>query len=183
MATSTPRTMTIEEFEALEEPGHFDLIEGELIEMAAGTRHAIISSVIDRTIGNFAEAHQLGFTFTADPTFVLSVEGRTAVRPDVAFVRRDRVLALEDPDKIFPAAPDLAVEVVSPTDCAIHVNAKVRAYLEAGTQLVWVIYPEKRTATVFSQNSPTVFLGEGDALDGGNVLPGFSLPLARVFEI
>jgi Uma2 family endonuclease len=183
MAATTPRTMTIEEFEALDEPGHFDLIKGELIEMAAGTIHGIVASAIDRAIGNFADSRKLGFTLTADPTFVLSVEGRTAVRPDVAFVRRERLLALADPTKIFPAAPDLAVEVVSPTDRSTDVTAKVQAYLEAGTPLVWVVDPEKHTAAGYRPGAPTLFLSESDSLDGGDVLPGFSLPLAGLFEI
>ena len=82
----------------------------------------------------------------------------------------------------MPFAPDIAVDIFSSEDRASDMNAKVQAYLEAGTPLVWVVDPERRTAAVYRPGAATLFLSEGDALDGGDVLPGFSMPLARVFE-
>lgn len=78
--------------------------------------------------------------------------------------------------------PDLAVEVLSPTDRLSEALAKVAMYLEAGVSLVWLIDPRKRTATVFRQNELPETMGEDDALDGEEVLPGFTLPLAVLFS-
>ncbi|MGH2599944.1 MAG: Uma2 family endonuclease [Dehalococcoidia bacterium] len=101
---------------------------------------------------------------------------RHGARADVWFVRADRVPA-GAADEFFPGSPDLAVEVLSPSDRFGPVVQKARDYLAAGTRLVWVIDPKGRTAAVFHADGSARLLGEEDTLDGEDVLPGFSMTL------
>jgi Uma2 family endonuclease len=100
--------------------------------------------------------------------------------PDVWFVRADRVPADGIPVSFWPGAPDLAIEVLSPTDRVGAVLRKVREYLDAGVRLVWVIDPEARTAGVFRPGRTEHFIDDDRILDGEDVLPGFTLPLREV---
>jgi Uma2 family endonuclease len=183
MATAAPRTMTIEEFSEFEGDTPCDLIDGELVEMAAGARHGMIASAINIRIGIYLLEHIIGRTFMAETTFVLSVTGRTAVRPDAAFLRNERIPPPSELSNDVPYAPDLAVEVVSPSDRASAVNRKVQAYLEAGTLLVWVVDPIRQTVLSYSIDGRVRFYGATDTLDGGEVLPGFALPLTELFDL
>jgi Uma2 family endonuclease len=79
-------------------------------------------------------------------------------------------------------APDLAVEVVSPSDLATDLDRKLVEYVEAGVSLVWVVYPETRRAFVFSSATEVRILSASDELDGGAVIPGFRLALTRLFD-
>jgi Uma2 family endonuclease len=105
-------------------------------------------------------------------------------RPDVAFVARDRwplpAVPTEDPAAL-ETVPNLAVEVISPTNTAAGVFAKMQEYFEAGVQLVWVIYPLQRSIQVFESPKESRVLREGDELDGGVVLPGFRLSVSELF--
>jgi Uma2 family endonuclease len=100
--------------------------------------------------------------------------------PDVGFVAKERLTG-PIPDKYFPFAPDLAVEVVSPSDTAQDIREKVLDFLKAGTRLVWVVYPESKTVDVYRPDGVQVVEING-TLDGGDVLPGFRLALRAVFE-
>jgi Uma2 family endonuclease len=183
MATAAPRTMTIEEFSEFEGDSPCDLIDGELVEMAAGGLHGMIALTIGSALLSFVRPRHLGAVMVSETTFILSVPRQNAVRPDVAYLRSERVPPMPEFSNEIPYAPDLAVEVVSPSDRASAVNAKVEAYMDANTRLVWVVDPIKRTVTAFSPNKPTRFYRDGQTLDGGEVLPGFALPLAELFEL
>ncbi|MGE0544684.1 MAG: Uma2 family endonuclease [Dehalococcoidia bacterium] len=102
------------------------------------------------------------------------VASSTVRAPDVWFVRAERVPE-EALDEFFPGGPDLAIEVLSPSDRFAAVVEKARDYLAAGTRLVWVIDPKGRTAAVFYPDGAARLLSEDDALEGGDVLPGFTV--------
>jgi Uma2 family endonuclease len=104
------------------------------------------------------------------------------VRPDVAFVQSDRLPPAEERDRICRFAPDLAVEVVSPTDRYVEVMEKVELYLAAGTRLVWLVEPGRRTVTVYAPGHEPHTLTDEDELDGGDVLPEFRLSVANIFR-
>jgi Uma2 family endonuclease len=107
-------------------------------------------------------------------------DDRATVRsPDAAFVRRERLPELSD--HFVPVAPDLAVEVLSPSDRMADALGKVAMYLQAGVQLVWLVDPAARVVTVFRPDGPPKILGQSDALDGGDLLPGLTIPLAEIF--
>lgn len=161
-----------------------ELSEGEMIILSpAGGNHGIIALRLGRIIGDFVDAHHLGLVFGAETGFVLDTPtgGAYTLRaPGVAYVSHARLPA-GAPDRYVPLAPDLAVEVVFPNDRADEVNRKLLDYLRYNTRLVWLVYPATRTIVVHDGAAARV-LTEADVLDGGGVLPGFSLPVKRVFE-
>jgi Uma2 family endonuclease len=101
--------------------------------------------------------------------------------PDVAFVSTQR-LGAEDQAGFFDGPPDLAVEVVSPNDRAYEVAEKTRHWLDAGARAVWVVWPDTRSVTVHYPGRDPIILHEGDTLDGGDVVPGFTCDVAAIFE-
>ncbi len=158
-----------------------ELIEGAIIEMSpAGDRHGLLANWTAYILTGFVETHDLGEVNAAETGFVLSDEPPTVVAPDVSFISKERLLPLTG--KFYPIPPDLAVEVVSPNDSAPEVRRKVDLYLQAGTRLVWVIYPEGRLIDVYRPAAPTLTLRGEEVLDGGDVLPGFAVPVSRVFR-
>jgi Uma2 family endonuclease len=157
-----------------------ELVRGMLVvREPAGGRHGRVANELSRVIGNHVHAHALGAVYAAETGFTLARRPDTVRAPDVAFVRRDRV---PDPEPVgFPElAPDLAVEGLSPGDRPGDTLSKVADWLSAGTRLVWVIDPERRLARIYRQaGSETIVTADG-ALDGEDVLPGFSCPLGSI---
>jgi Uma2 family endonuclease len=101
--------------------------------------------------------------------------------PDVAFLRADRCTQ-EGPDDYLKGAPDLAVEVVSPSDTARYITRKVAQYLRHGGHTVWVVYPEAEEVHVFEASGSHRVLRAGQLLEAPELLPGFSVPLERLFQ-
>ncbi|MEZ4521335.1 MAG: Uma2 family endonuclease [Thermomicrobiales bacterium] len=175
--------MSIEEFAEISEPGRFDLIRGELVNMPpAGGIHGEVAFEIGRLIGNFVVEHKLGRCYAAETGFVLNEEDATVLAPDVAFLEASHVPPRDERHRFVPAVPDLVVEVVSPSDRIIDVNDKVTTYLDAGVRLAWVVEPVRQRVTVYTSDRRARLLIEGESLDGGDVLPGFQLPLADIFR-
>jgi Uma2 family endonuclease len=102
--------------------------------------------------------------------------------PDTSFVRAERLPEGDYPEGFLEHPPDIAVEVVSPSDRMADVNAKVDEYIRSGTALVWVVEPRRRTVTVYRPDLSVQLLVEDDVLDGGDVLPGFNLPVSSIFR-
>lgn len=178
------RFVTAEEFEAMTDlpPGRYDLVRGEIIQMSpAGWKHGKVALRVGQLLGNFLEREQLGDAYGAETGFVLSVEPPIVLAPDAAFVRKDRLHLVQREEGFFPGYPDLAVEIISPSDRPTPVMTKVFEYLEAGTPLVWVVDPEDQTVMVFDHLGSGRKLVPGDTLDGGDVLPGFSVPVEHLF--
>jgi len=160
----------------------YELVRGELLTMApAGSEHGFIGMRLGIRLGTFVEARQLGYVFNADTGFLISRDPDTVRAPDTSFVSQSRVPATGLPKKFFPGAPDLAVEVISPSDTLEEVEEKVADWLTAGTRLVWVVNPRRKTVTVYRTEDAAQILRATDQLDGGDVLPGFRCPVAEVF--
>ena len=162
------------------EPGkRFELVQGVLIEMSpVGGLHGIIALKIGSLLLAHVEHNRLGVV-TVETGYILENAPQTVRAPDVGFVRHERMPQPFGP-RYIPIAPDLAVEVVSPGDAASEVEAKVLDYLRAGVALVWVIYPD--THTVMAHTAGDVQRrGPGDTLDGGAVLPGFTVSVSAIF--
>jgi Uma2 family endonuclease len=183
MATITT-AMTAEELELLPDDGHrYELVRGVLKRMApASFRPSNVAGRIAVRVGAYAEAHGLGEITVADGGYVLERGPDTVRAPDVAFVRAERVPTAEEQEHYARLAPDLAVEVVSPSDRMSDVEEKVEQYLATGVPLVWVFHPRRRNVTVRRSGRAPLVLGEGDTLDGEEILPGFRLPIADVFR-
>jgi Uma2 family endonuclease len=169
----------------------FDLREGVLYEMPpAGWLHGDVTLEFAVYIRLFARMHQLGRVTTAETGFTLhkNPNGKdTVLAPDIGFIAAARIPA-QLPDGYVPFAPDLAVEVISPSNTAEEISSKVELYLRYGTRLVWVLYPREQRIHVFRSSGQTgqatvTFLGIDDTLDGEDVLPGFSLRIADLFTL
>lgn len=177
--------LTFEAFEAmlpmLDPKRRYELQNGVLIEVGGSSRnHTVIGALIIRLIGNYVEEQGLGGDVSsADGTFRLTPHDTSI--PDVAYVRPDKVALLVEDTVFYPFAPDLAVEIRSPSQSKREMNALAVMYLNAGTQLVWIVDPNLQMVTVYNaDNSRVVLTGEAE-LDGGAVLRGFKLPLKRIF--
>jgi Uma2 family endonuclease len=160
----------------------YELVDCTLVEKPMGLSESMIAGQILRKIGNFAEEHDLGMPSAPDGTVRLL---RGLVRaPDVAFFCWDKLPGRLLPSKSIPdLAPDLAVEVLSESNTRQEMQRKLREYFLAGVRLVWMIDPGRRQAEVYTApDAPAATLGEGQALEGGDVLPGFMLPLAELFS-
>ena len=171
---------TVEELEHLD--GDFELDEGVLVPMDPPMPlHGLLVARIAARLLKHAEAGNLGNVLCGDAGFVLRRRPDTLRGIDVAFVRTERARGMAY-DRYPEWAPDLAVEVMSPGDRTGQVLRKVSQLLEAGCSVVWVIHPSRRRVTVYQGDDVRV-LGETDTLDGGDVLPGFSWPLASLFDL
>jgi Uma2 family endonuclease len=175
------RSITIQEFERMALDGRWELIDGEPVE---STPSADESSSIGATIIGLLWSHVrpygLGRLYSSDGGFVLFPDRQTVRVPDAAFVRADR-MPQGKARKSFPRlAPDLVVEVLSPSDRASEVVAKLEMYQEAGVPLIWLVDPDAMTVTVIAAGKSTIVLQASDTLDGSDVLPGFSVPVAEI---
>ena len=173
--------------EIVENPEYGDynveLVEGELVEMSKPTGlHGQITMLLSLKIGNYVVGKGLGVVTAADTGFILerNPDGRDTVRGlDIAFISSARVPDVL-PDQLVDVAPDLAVEVISPSNEAADIHRKIRQLLAAGTTLVWIVYPTTRTVEVHSHSGAATLEGD-DALSGGDVLPGFEVPVREIF--
>ncbi len=183
MAQET-RSVTAEELFRMPDDGFkYELVAGGLRKMTpAGGLHGVIGMRLGAAIVTHVETHHLGVVFAADTGFKLESDPDTVRAPDVAFVRRARIPAGGVPIKYWEGAPDLAVEVLSPNDVRSEIEEKIAQYLQAGVQGVWFVEPLPRRVTVYRANAPPLVLGEADTLHGGELLPGFQYPLARLFS-
>ena len=174
-------------WELAHQPGsenHYELIEGELLTMSPpGGLHGELAYMIARYIGNFIEEHGLG-TVTVE-TGYHPPEGRhILLSPDVAFLSSAK-MSRPLPEKYIPVMPDLAIEILSPTDTLRQARRKAALYLRHGTQLVWIVLPaEKGVDVCRSVDGPRLnieFVGQESSLSGEQVLPGFELKLELLF--
>lgn len=191
MATpvATERLLTVEEFEELpaayDEHGNelaYELVDGQLVAVTPpAPEHGIVALRLGARLLAFVEAHALGWVWV-EGGVVLRRAPDTVRGPDVAYVRSDRLGSRSEARQFFAGAPDLAAEVVSPSDRATEVFTKVQEYLAAGTRLVWVLEPTTRSVTAYTPGGAAHLHLPGAALDGGDVLPGFTVPVAELFD-
>lgn len=162
-------------------PGRCELLQGELVMMTpAGYEHARLVSRIDTRLAFFVERHALGEVLSGEGGFQIGWNPDTVRAPDVAFIGSQRIPRNRTPG-FFQGAPDLAVEVVSPGDRAAEVVAKARMWLDAGCRAVWVVDPGTQSIAVYRTCQEAEVLRRGDKLHGGEVLPGFTIPVAELF--
>ncbi len=161
---------------------HLELVRGVPVEMSpTGEAHGVIALWLGSLILQYVEQHNLGQATGAESGFILARDPDTVRAPDIAFIAQAR-LTEPTTDRYFPGPPDLAVEIVSPNDTAAQVQQKVMDYLAAGTRLVWVVYPATRSISVHHPDRTGRTVQGEDTLDGGDVLPGFRLPVSDVFK-
>jgi len=173
------KVMTADELLAMPDDGaRHELIDGDLITMSpSGATHSNIALFIGGHLIAYVRAQKLGEAYGADGGFVISRNPDTVLSPDASFVKKERFVKSDD---FFPGYPDLAVEVISPSDRYMDVEAKVARYLQAGTSRVIVVNPRNQTAKITTTEGSTIVTIDG-ALTGGDVVPGWSLPLRDIF--
>ncbi len=167
---------------AADDSKRYELDRGVLIEMApTGETHGILVNEIAYVITTFVRAGNWGRVTAAETGFLLSENPAIVRAPDIAFTSRDRLQPRTD--KYPRVAPDLAVEVISPGDSQPEIHEKVVEYFRAGTRLVWVVYPRSRAIYVYHAPTQITVLGVEDTLDGGDVLPGFTVKIGNLFAV
>ncbi|HEY3108799.1 MAG TPA: Uma2 family endonuclease [Chloroflexota bacterium] len=179
----TTRLLTADDLLALPDDGwRYELRAGRLLrEPPAGGEHGALGVEALYLLKHHIRQHRLGKLYSADTGFVLARDPDTVRAPDIAFVRADRALSGPDARGFLPQAPDLAVEIVSPSERPSSTRARVEDYLRAGTRLVWVIYPTTRSVTVHRLDGSVSELREGGTLSGEEVVPGFACAVADLF--
>lgn len=183
METTRVQRITAEELLRLPDDGfRYELVEGELKRMTpAGFRHGAIVMNLSRPLAEYVASNRLGLVAGAETGFKLKANPDTVRAPDIAFVSRERVEVEGVPDTFWPGPPDLAVEVLSPSDTVYDVEDKVATWLAFGTRLVWVVHPKRRVVIVHRQGEPDATLSEADSLEGVDVVPGFRCRVEEIF--
>lgn len=187
MGSTDTKLMTADELLAL--PNYVDgsdrryeLIRGELRTVSpTKPLHGVICGRLTVKVGNFVEEHELGEVFGAETVFRVQTDPDSLIATDMAFVSKERLATAETLEEFFPFAPDLAVEVLSPSNTVSEIDEKIALYFAAGSRAVWIFNPMRRTVAVYRSPFDVRILGEQDMLDGSEVLPEFTLNLSRLF--
>lgn len=159
----------------------FELVDGTLVEKAVGYREALLTVRLSGSIYSFVKAHRLGVV--TGPDGAVRLFRGTVRAPDLAFVSWKKLPNRKIPIEPIPhLAPDLAIEALSKGNTKKEMARKRREYFRAGVQVVWEIDPAKRQAVIYTSPKEAQVLDEEESLDGGDVLPGFSLPLGDLFS-
>ena len=159
-----------------------ELIRGVLCEtMSTGQEHGEIAANLTIALGTFVKPRKLGRITTSDAGVRLERDPDTVREPDVAYFSAERMPPGVRVTGYSETVPDLVVEVASPSDSRREVNDKARMWVSYGVRLVWVVHPDTRTVDVHRPGEAVATLGEDDALDGLDALPGFTCPVSDVF--
>ena len=180
----TGATLTLDEYERLpDEDGHTqELAAGRLVrEPRPGARHGVIVGDLFRALDSFVRDRDLG-RVVIETGFLLVEVPPTVRGPDIAFISAERLPAGPVPEGFWRLAPDLAVEVVSPSDSAAGIQEKVLQYLDAGTRAVWVVQPRTRTVEVWRPGADVRIVRDEESLEGDDVLPGWRSEVKSLFD-
>ena len=185
MPVATPskkKAWTDEQLEALSKDGHkYELLDGKLIMSPVHASHGMICTRLILLLGPFIHRQKLGEIYDSSTGFRLSND--IVLSPDIAFVGKARLKKiLIAPEKFLYGAPDLGVEVLSPSDRLREVHRKLDRYFEFGTRLVWWVDWTKEQVHIYTPDSIEALTRANDILTGGEVLPGFKCRLSRIFR-
>ena len=180
---ATTKLITAEELFEMGDIGRCELLYGELVMMSpAGAEHGLVAARFVRYLSEFVDEHELGVVLSSETGFTIENDPDLVRAPDASFVKRDRIGAAL-PRTYIKGVPDLAVEVVSPGDSRREVAEKVNMWLAHGTQVVWVADARSKTLAIHRVGQTPVTLRLGDEVRDESLLPGFVLPLAKVFRL
>lgn len=182
MVTTLTKRWTYDDLDDLPE-GRVEVLNGVLRELpVSGSQHSSLAFIIGSAILQFVRPRGLGTVTGADGAIIFSRDPLVVLIPDVAFI--SKATLPEATPRIPEVVPDLVVEVVSPNDRMHEVDAKIAMYQEYGVPLVWVVLPNRSVVRVYNlaERGVSRDVGIGDALDGGEALPGFRLPVAEIFD-
>jgi Uma2 family endonuclease len=182
MATQVSTLITAEEFAALGDIGPAELIHGKVVRLTAPKpKHGRIAMRLGSLLDDFVHRNKLGEVYAAETGFLLERDPDLIRCPDVSFVRAEAAHG-HDENEYYGHSPDLAVEVLSPSDRPEKVKEKIQAWLECGARSVWVVDPETKTITVHRPAAPPRISSADEAFRDEAVLPGFAIePLGGLF--
>jgi Uma2 family endonuclease len=167
---------------ALPDDGNkYELVDGELVVSNSGLEHGYIGVILASALYSFVISRKLGVVLDSSTAFTMKTGNKRS--PDVSFLSKNRLQGLKKLPKGFgQGAPDLAVEILSPSNTTAEIHSKIVEYLENGTKLIWVINPEEEYVLVYkSRPSPDRLLSSVDILSGEETLPDFSFAVADLF--
>jgi len=160
-------------------PGKYELVEGELVVVAAGREHEDVILALNLVLTNFVIAHGLGRVYQASLGYWM--RNGNFRSPDISFVSKDRLDSMtRDPKGFLHGAPDLAIEILSPSNTVKAMMKKALEYFESGSRLVWIVSPEDTSVTVLRPDGTESVIT--DTLTGEDVVPGFSVEVSEVFK-
>lgn len=175
--------LSLEEFQRMPDEHEYriELVRGRIVrEPRPGAQHGVLVEELIWRLSSHVRGQGIGRVVTKTG-FLLSVEPPTVRGPDLAFIATESIPSQGIPTGFWPMAPDLAVEVVSPSNTNAEIGEKVLEYLASGTRLVWVVDPATRSVGVYRSRLEIRLLTEGDILDGGDVLPELRIPVSDLF--
>ena len=187
IATIAPvrEVWTEEALQSLPEDGFIhEVVDGELVMSPKNNfDHGNICAALLTALRTFAQKHRLGVVLDSSAGYWMA--NRNCRAPDISFVPKARLLALgfsPRARKFFPGAPDLAVEVLSPSNSRAEIDARLRDFFASGTQVAWIINPENECVEVCHSLTDRQLIGPGGDRDGEDLLPGFRYPIADLFK-
>jgi len=183
MSATLTKPVTAAELLEMQDDGHrYELVKGELrMAPPPGSEHGEVTMNLAGPLYQHVKKNNLGVVYAAETGFKLESNPDTVRAPDIAFVRIERVQETGRLAGYMSGAPDLAVEVLSPSDRVSRVEEKVAEWLEGGARMVWVVSPKLHTVTVYRSLTDIVTITEKDKLDGADVVPGFQMNVAEIF--
>ncbi len=177
------KAWTEADLEALPDNGYnHELVNGELVmSPKSNCQHSDICAQLLAALSTHARAHQLGTVWDSSTGFWM--RNRNCRAPDVSFVSKARLKGFKRSERRFyPGAPDLAVEVLAPSDTPAEITARLEDFFDSGTELAWIIHPEAQFVEVCHSPTDRHILGPGAFLEGEQLLPGFQFPIADLFK-
>lgn len=183
MISTEQKVWTDEAFMALPKDGHrYELVNGELVDSgSAGMEHGYIACIVVALLAIYVRNYKLGTVCDSSTAFALKNGNKRS--PDVSFVPKERLKGLKRPPRgFFQGSPDLAVEILSPSNTVEEIHTKIVEYFENDTRLVWVIHPDEKYVLVYHTPEPDWLLRPQNSLEGGAIVPGFSMSVAELFE-
>ena len=179
---SGKKVWTDEDFMALpDQGGCYELVDGEVVDVGnSGMEHGNIGTFLGGAIEFYVRSQKLGVTCDSSTAFTMKSGNKRS--PDISFVSKAKLKGLKRlPKGFLEGAPDLAVEVISPNNTFEEIHQKLVEYFDNDCRLVWVINPDEQSVLVYRQPQPDKLLKLADSLDGEDVIPGFTLPIAELF--
>lgn len=182
MTITSEKIWTDEEFMALPDDGNrYEIVNGELVIMAnSGMEHGYLATILTRSLANHIFTEKLGVLCDSSTAFKMKSGNKRS--PDISFIAKERLQGLKRlPKGFFEGAPDLAVEIISPSNTFEEIHNKLVEYFDSGCSLAWVINPDEQSALIYRQPQPDRLLKISDNLEGEKIIPGFTMPLSNLF--
>ena len=183
MATVTKTRYTPEDLLEIDGRPMPELVDGVLLERRMGQESDAIAALLIIVLGTYVRQHNLGLVNGGQGSYQVFPDDPNKVRiPDVSFTRAARLQGGRPAKGHARVAPDLVVEVTSPNDSIKKLDKKIKDFLDAGVSLIWIVYTESRTVMILHPDGTARRLQVGDFLEGEEVVPGFRLEVAALFE-